>query len=370
MSKPIRVLQVVTKMDRGGLETFIMNIYRAIDRDLVQFDFLCHRNGEHDYDEDIMLLGGNIYYVSRANPLSQKYWHELNRFFGTHPYKVVHSHIDCMSAEPLAAAARNGVKVRIAHSHNSRQDKDLKYPLKLLCKPFIKKYATDLFACGEDAGRWMFETDDFTVIKNAIDVSEYAFDENIRFATRKALGIKPNSHVIGHVGRFQPVKNHEFIVRVFSTLLKLDPDAILLLVGKGETFEATKALVDSLGINSSVRFLGVRSDVSNLMKAMDAFVMPSLYEGLPMVLVEAQSSGLPCVISDTIPKDCDIDKRLIQRLSLADSAESWAKRLCETVDAQMDRLSGATVVRNAGFDVVDQAARLQSYYLKKAGECE
>lgn len=370
MSRPLRVLQVVTKMDRGGLETFIMNMYRTVNRDLVQFDFLCHRNGKHDYDDEIEQLGGRIYYVSRANPLSLNYWYELNKFFDIHSYKVVHSHIDCMSAEPLAAAARNGVKVRIAHSHNSRQDKDLKYPLKMACKPFIKKYATDLFACGEEAGRWMFETDNFAVIKNAIDVSQYAFDRNLRLATRGVLGIKPNSHVIGHVGRFQPVKNHEYIVRVFNALLKRDPNAILLLVGQGETLESTRKLVENLGIDSSVRFLGVRSDVSNLMMAMDVFIMPSLYEGLPLVLVEAQSSGLPCVISDTIPVDCDIDKRLIQRLPLSDSVDRWAARLCESVSAELDRSSGATAVRNAGFDVIDQAARLQAFYLEKAGESE
>lgn len=366
--EPLRVLMVMTSMNRGGMETFTMNMYRQINRELLQFDFLLHRDFKGDYDEEIESLGGKIYRIRRQNPFDPFYWHDLNSFFASNPYKIVHAQLDCLSAEPLAAAKKQGVGVRIAHSHNSRQDKDLKYPLKMLCKPFIKRYATDLFACGEAAGRWMFGTDDFTVIKNAIDVSKYAFDENARLATREVLGIKPDSLVIGHVGRFQPVKNHDYIVRVFNALLKHEPDAILLLVGQGETIEPIRGLVESLGIKSSVRFLGVRSDVSNLMKAMDAFIMPSFFEGLPLVLVEAQSSGLPCVISDTIPFDCDIDEGLIKRMSLDDSVDSWAIRLCESASSETDRSLGSSIVRNAGFDVVDEAARLQAFYLKKAGE--
>lgn len=191
-----------------------------------------------------------------------------------------------------------------------------------------------------------------------------------RTTTRKALDIEPDVHVVGHVGRFQPVKNHEFIVRVFSELLKRDPGALLLLAGEGETMGSTKGLVDALGINASVRFLGVRSDVANLMQAMDVFIMPSLYEGLPMVLVEAQSSGLPCLISETIPDDCDIDRGLVCRLPLSDSVDKWASRLSECIVSEGNRACGVQAVQAAGFDAIEQANRLQEFYLQRVGEAE
>lgn len=149
MTEPLRVLQVVTKMDRGGLETFIMNIYRHINRSRIQFDFLCHREGHFAYDDEIKELGGKIFHIPRCNPLDPHYYQELDRFFASHSYRVVHSHIDCMSALPLAAAKRHGVMVRIAHSHNSRQDRDFKYPLKLVCKRFIRREATNLLSLGD-----------------------------------------------------------------------------------------------------------------------------------------------------------------------------------------------------------------------------
>lgn len=365
MAGPFRVLQIVTKMDRGGLETFVMNMYRNMDRSRVQFDFLCHREGHFAYDEEIEELGGRIFSVPRCNPLDPRYYQALDKFFMRHPYRVVHSHIDCMSALPLAVAKRHGAVVRIAHSHSSRQDRDIKYPLKLVCKRFIRREATDLFACGAEAGRWMFGTDDFTVVRNAINVGEYAFDEGRRERVRAGLDIAASALVVGHVGRFAPVKNHAFILEVFSELLKLRPDAVLLLAGDGELLPDTERRASELGISGSVRFLGVRSDVSDLMQAMDVFVMPSLYEGLPLVLVEAQASGLPCVISSDIPSDCDLSNE-IYRLSLSDAIEKWSCLINRIGEAPAARKKGASVVRSAGFDARLVAARLEKYYERAA----
>lgn len=362
MAGPFRVLQVVTKMDRGGLETFVMNMYRNMDRSRVQFDFLCHREGHFSYDDEIKALGGRIYRVPRCNPFDSRYLNEVDAFFAERPYRVVHSHIDCMSALPLAAARRHGAAVRIAHSHSSRQDRDIKYPLKLVCKRFIRREATDLFACGVEAGRWMFGTDDFTVVRNAINVDEYAFDEGRRERVRTVLDIAASALVVGHVGRFAPVKNHAFILETFSELLKLRPDAVLLLAGDGELLPDTERRASELGISDSVRFLGVRSDVPDLMQAMDVFVMPSLYEGLPLVLVEAQASGLPCVISDSVPTDCDLEGSDISRLSLSVPATRWAEVLSGIL-VDRDRTGGADVVKKAGFDARETARWLQSKYL-------
>ena len=366
MSTPLRVLQVLTSLDRGGMETMTMNYYRHIDRERVQFDFLLHRSKEGDYEEEARSLGARVFRVPRQNPLSPGYWRALDDFFSENPYKVVHVQLDCLSAIPLAVAKCHGVPVRIAHSHNSRQDRDIKYPMKMLCKRFIRWEATDLFACGVEAGRWMFGTDDFTVVRNAIDVDEYAFDGIRRERTRRDLGVPEGTLVIGHVGRFMPQKNHTFILNVFAELLRLRPDTVLLLIGDGELRVEREKQAADLGISDSVKFLGVRSDVPDLMQAMDVFLMPSLYEGLPLVLVEAQAAGLPCVLSDSIPIDCDLDGSNVARLSLGDDLREWAGVLIKQI-SHTERQLGARIVRQAGFDVADVAANLEEFYLRRAG---
>ena len=364
----LRVLQVVTVMNRGGLETFLMNIYRAIDRGKVQFDFLVHRDCRGDYDDEIESLGGRIYHIRRQNPLDPRYWRALNAFFLAHPYKVVHAQLDCLSAEPLAVAAKYGAVVRVAHSHNSCQDKDFKYPLKMMFKPMIKQEATHLFACGVDAGKWMFGIDDFQVIKNAIDIDAYVFNSNVRNRVRTELGIAPGVFVVGHVGRFDAVKNHAFLIEVFAELLAMRPDSVLLLAGDGSLRSDIEGQAERLGVSSSVRFLGSRSDVPELMQAMDCFIMPSLYEGLPMVLVEAQGAGLPCLISDTIPEDCDIPGGSIMRASLSDSAEEWAKRVADIRANTSNRSYGAQAISDAGFDAKATASCLQNFYISALKE--
>lgn len=361
---PLRVLMVMTSMNRGGMETFTMNVYRAIDRTKIQFDFLLHRDFKGAYEDEINALGGRIYRVRRQNPLDPRYWAELDGFFAEHPYKVVHAQLDCLSAEPLAAAARHGVVVRVAHSHSSRQDRDLKYPLKMLFKPLISRYSTDLFACGEEAGKWMFGTNHFRVIRNCIDVDDYTFDSAVRSETRRELGIKDGVPVVGHVGRFDPVKNHSFMLDIFAELLDQQPDAVLLLAGDGSLRPKMMKKAIELGIADSVMFLGARSDVSRLMQAMDCFVMPSFYEGLPMVLVEAQAAGLPCLVSDVIPHDCDIREDSVKRESLKCGVDEWAAGIVRACSSDADRSIGARAVRDAGFDSAEVAKSLEVFYMR------
>lgn len=361
-SEPLRVLVVTTNMNRGGLETFTMNVYRALDRDKVQLDFLLHRPTRGAYDDEIEALGGRVYRIRRQNPLDPRYWRALDGFFAEHPYKAVWVQLDCMSAEPLAASAKHGAVVRVAHSHNSRQDRDLKYPIKMLCKLFIKRYATELFACGEEAGRWMFSTDDFEVVRNCIDVDAYAFDPAARADARSVLGIGHGVPVVGHVGRFDAVKNHAFLLDAFAELLMMRPDAVLLLAGDGPLRPEMERKAAELGIAGSVMFLGVRSDVPRLMQGMDCFAMPSLYEGLPMVLVEAQAAGLPCLISDAIPGDCDIEGGSVERKGLGAGAQAWAERINGMLAAGRDRAAGAGAVRDAGFDASETAERLTDFF--------
>lgn len=355
----VRVLHIVTNMDRGGLETMLMNYYRHIDREKIQFDFLVHRRDRAAYDDEIESLGGRIFRLPRLNPLSSGYFHALNAFFAAHPeYRIVHSHLDCMSAYPLCAAKNAKVPVRIAHAHSTSQDRNWKLAFKLISKKMIAFYATDLFACSVSAGKWMFGTSNVRILPNAIDVNLYTFSPSVREQMRKELGVE-NRLVIGHVGRFSAVKNHMFLLDVFVSLLKKEPNAVLLLVGGGEDMPKIQAKAHALGIAEHVRFLGVRSDVADLMQAMDVFVFPSLYEGLPVTMIEAQASGLPCIISDGVPRDCVITD-LVQQIDLNDDLSAWAEKAIAA--AKLQRKDTHEVVCSAGFDIYKAAEHLERYY--------
>ena len=273
--KPIRVLHVVTQMAYGGLETMLMNYDRHLDHQQVQFDFLEHRDAVTDYDREILEMGGKIYRLPRLNPFSPAYLKALDAFFAEHPeYRIVHVHLDCMSAIPLKYAKKNGVPVRIAHAHNSNEVKNYKFPLKLYFKRFIPKYATWFYACGEEAGKWIYGGRDFSVLNNAIDSRSFVFNESTRQMVRQTFKIEQNTLLVGHVGRISPQKNHTFLIDVFSELVKIHPDSKLLLVGQGDLEQTIRDKVNSLGLSERVIFAGIRSDVNVLMQAMDVFIFP------------------------------------------------------------------------------------------------
>ena len=362
MSEPIRILQVVTYMGRGGLETMLMNYYRNIDRSKVQFDFLTHRSEKADYDDEIEALGGKIYHLPRLNPFSRSYLSALDRFFKEHrEYQVVHCHQDCLSGVVLKVAKANGVKFTIAHSHNANQDKNLKYLVKIVAKRNITKYADKLFACGQEAGKWMFNTDDFEVLNNAIDTDRYTYHEEKSKEIRKTLGVE-GKFVVGHVGRFNPQKNHEFLIDIFDEVQKIEPDSVLMLVGDGDLRGNIEDKVKALGIEDKVKFMGIRSDVNDLMQAMDVFLFPSLYEGLPVTMVEAQASGLKCIISDKVPKECALTDN-VQVVKLEDSPKIWANQVLEYKN--YERRNTKLDIEKANFDIKANAKWLQEFYLNK-----
>lgn len=356
----VRVLHIVTNMDRGGLETMLMNYYRHMDREKIQFDFLEHRRDRAAYDDEIESLGGRIFRLPRLNPLSSDYFHALNAFFAAHPeYRIVHSHLDCMSAYPLCAAKNAKVPVRIAHAHSTSQDRNWKLVFKLISKKLISLYTTDLFACSADAGEWMFGTKDVHILPNAIDIERYAFNLLIRNQTRKVLGLD-DAFVIGHVGRFSAVKNHSFLTDVFAQIKRQEPNSKLLLVGAGSEMQAVQQKVKALGLGADVIFTGVRNDVANLMQAMDVFVFPSLYEGLGIVLIEAQSAGLPCVVSDVIPREAYLTD-LVTAEKLSSSVETWAEKILEK--REVLRTDRRAEIAAHGFDITTEAVKLQEFYI-------
>ena len=371
MRYPIRILQVVTTMNRGGLETMLMNYYRYINRSKVQFDFLVHRDFEADYDKEIVSLGGQIFHLSKLNPISSLYKKELDEFFNSHQeYKVVHSHLDCMSGTPLKEAKKCHVPYRIAHAHSSNQTKDMKYPLKLIFKRNITKNANYLFACGEQAGKWMFNTENFKVLNNAIDAKVYSFNSIARDSIREEFHIPNDSFVIGHVGRFMNPKNHTFIIDIFNQFHKDHPNSYLMLVGEGELTISIQDKVKALGLEDNVIFTGLRSDVNELLQAMDVFLFPSLYEGLPVSIIEAQAAGLPCLISNKVPIECK-KTDLVYQLNLEDSVNVWSNKIYEL--SHITRRDTYEEIKQSGFDIVENAKWLENFYIdlyKKALEEE
>lgn len=359
----IQILHVVTYMGRGGLETMLMNYYRHIDRDKVQFDFLVHRDFEADYDAEILSLGGRIYHMPRLIPWSLSYRKRLKEFFRAHPeYSIVHVHQDCLSSVALQCAKECGIPVRIAHSHNSNQDKNLKYLIKRYYMKKIPRYATHLFACGKQAGEWMFNGLPYTILANAVDTASYIYSPKVSDQVRRQLNLTEKL-VVGHVGRFNPQKNHEFLIDVFHEIAKREPNAQLLLVGDGDGIQSIREKAIACGIENKITFAGVRSDVSDLMQAMDVFVFPSLYEGLPVTLIEAQAAGLRCIISDTISRECVVSLGLVTSKSLADSPAGWAAHIIE--QAKYTRTDHTGEIRNHGYEITDAAKKLERFYLEQ-----
>ncbi len=356
-----RVLQVVTYMGCAGLETMLMNAYRHIDREKLQFDFLVHRAFEADYDQEILSLGGRIYHMPPLIPWSRSYRKQLKEFLQIHrEYEVIHVHQDCFSAVALRCAKECGIPVRIAHSHSSREACDWKYPIRCYYRRQIPRYATHLFACSKMAGNWMFGERTYQVVRNAIDAEAYRYDALIRQKIRKQWNLE-DALVIGHVGRFSKVKNHRFLLKVFRECLTQNGKAKLLLVGDGSEKEQMCRLARKLGIEKQVLFVGVRKDIPKLLQVMDVFVFPSRHEGLAIAVVEAQAAGLPCVISKEMPEECVVTGNLVTALDLEMSPEKWAKVILEK--ARMQRTDRSVEIKKAGYDIKREAEKLQEFYL-------
>ena len=364
--QPIRVLNLFTIMDRGGAETMVMNYYRHIDRTKIQFDFLVHREQRGAYDDEIEALGGRIYRLCPIYPQNfARYKRDLRGFFQAHPeYKIIHSHMSELGYFAFREAEQQGDPVRICHAHNAPNGFDAKMIVRTYLKKRMMPYLTHLFMCGETSGKWLYGEKNksrFLMLNNAIDAVSYIYDLSKREEMRRHLGLA-DELVIGHVGRFNPQKNHSFLIDIFAALLKKEPNAVLLLVGGGEGMSKMQEKAQELGIAEHVRFLGVRSDVADLMQAMDVFVFPSLYEGLPVTMVEAQAAGLPCIISDKVPTECILTEGLVDIMPLSASPEAWAEKILSK--RAIHRTDRRAEIAAHGFDITIEAVKLQEFYLK------
>lgn len=366
-----RVLQIMGGLNRGGLETFVINMYRSIDRTKIQFDFLLTQISGGDYADEVKALGANVYAISPRNKGYRKYIKDLNSFFREHHnYIAIHQHISSLtSIEPVRYAMKYKIPIRILHAHSSAISNNLKYHilhniLHYLNKPLVHKYANVYLGCSHKALNWIYN---FTgvrtkakMINNGIDIQLYTFNTSIRGEVRKELNISNEEFVIGHVGRFIPIKNHIFLINIFYDLQKINPQSRLILVGDGELNEKIHAQIKELGIDNKVIFTGVRRDVNRILQAMDIFVMPSIFEGLPVSLIEAQAAGLPIIASDTISHDSDVSGNILFK-NLQDGNTSWVECIMKSCKKR-ERFDNREKIQKAGFDSQHTSELLLNIY--------
>ncbi|MBV5122134.1 glycosyltransferase family 1 protein [Bacillus halotolerans] len=338
-----RVLHVLSGMNRGGAETMVMNLYRKMDRSKVQFDFLTYRNDPCAYDEEILSLGGRLFYVpsiGQSNPLIFVK-NVRNTIKENGPFSAVHAHTDFQTGFIALAARLAGVQVRVCHSHNTSWKTGFNWKDRLQLMVFrrlILAYATELCACGEDAGRFLFgrsnmERKRVHLLPNGIDLDLFSPAGQAANDEKKARGIASDRLIIGHVARFHEVKNHAFLLKLAVHLKKRGVRFQMILAGDGPLREQMEEEALRLNLLSDVLFLGTEEHIHELMRTFDVFVMPSLYEGLPVVLVEAQASGLPCIISDTITEKVDTGLGLVKRVSLSKPMDIWAETIVRAAAA-------------------------------------
>lgn len=356
---------------KGGIENVVLNYYDNLDKARFHIDFLVHGYADTDSGNEIHkrleACGSKIYYVTPRgrNPIRNK--REIRHILRGTNYDIVHSHMDSAGYFLLKQAKKSGIKKTVAHSHNtddllpSGKLKRAAYRMILsFARRNICTCSDRRIACSDAAGRWLFGNNGFTTIYNAVNTGLYRFDPDIRARKRKELGISGNTFTIGTVGKLEPVKNSEFTLRVFDALVKQKPDSRLLFVGSGALLEKLKAQAASMKIDDRVTFLGRRDDVPELLQAMDAFLLPSLFEGLPIAAIEAQCAGLPCIINDCrqITKETGISANCV--FLPADSAAPWADMLCRIdVGARHD---GSADVKRAGFTNETIIPQLESIY--------
>lgn len=377
MGEPVRVLHVLGGLNLGGAESRVMDLYRCMDRDKVQFDFLIHRRDigsaacqKHFYEEEVEALGGKVYALPKFMVYNYAVYRRAARDFfrAHHEFAVVQGHMTSTAAIYLPQAKKAGVPVVCAHARSAGVDKGIKGIItKLLRLPLLKK-ADYCLACSREAGEAVFGSKwagsaKARLVPNAINAQRFQYDPALREKMRTELSLG-DSFVIGHVGRFHYAKNHEFLLEIFGrlhqNLEKKGKTCKLLLLGEGEGMAAAKAQAAALGVEKDVLFLGNHKDVEAYYQVFDLFLFPSRFEGLPGTVVEAQAAGLRCIISDRITTEVGISE-LVSFHSLEDGADQWAKEVeCSMVYERRDRCEA---VRKAGFDVQEQARRLERFYL-------
>lgn len=373
-STPKKILHITEMLSAAGIESFIMNVYRNIDREKIQFDFLVLRNQKEFYDDEVASLGGKKYFVhseiknTLLRVLDES--RQIKAFLKKHHYDVVHIHYTTpLRAFYLKAAKEAGVPVRIYHSHSAAVGGKSKLKLAIYrhCQSVIDKYATDCFACSEAAAKWVFsekalKENKVKIIHNGIDIERFLFNAEIRKRIRLDLNLE-NQFTVINTGRLTEQKNQNFILDIVNALKKSGHDIKLLLLGDGPLKDFYKSKVNQLGLEDTVLFLGVKTNVQDYLFAADCYVMPSLYEGLPVAGIEAECTGLPCFFSKNITEEVKLSNQA-HFLPLNYGTKVWEDEILKS-SVEINRTKGIDFARNAGYDIHDVAKKITNFYLKK-----
>lgn len=358
-----RILHIVGKMDRAGAETMLMNLYRNINRELIQFDFITFTEDKGDYDDEILKLGGKIIPIVASNPIQRML--KLAHYLKHHPeYEVVHAHMLLSNSFHLLAAKQAGIRHRISHSHNTSngQSTYIKKIYEYWALYVNRKLATYKIACGIEAARYLFGTEeDVLILTNAIDIDKITEEAK---ATRDYIDTTNSKEKLNivQVGRLNTVKNHAFSLEIAKELKKRDVEFTLYIIGQGPLKSKLENEVSNHGLDDSVKFLGVRDDVTKIMASSDYMIMPSLHEGFPVVLIESQASGLPALISDRISTEVDLGLGLVKFLPI-DNVNLWAESLQKDKVTNLSSQLIKMKLQRSGFDIKQNAQRISNTYL-------
>lgn len=361
----IKVLQVITSLEGGGgVQMLLKNYHKYIDKDKIIFDFIVYGDKIGELESYFESYGSKVYHIPPKTKSLIKSLYQMRKIIKNGGYNVVHVHQDIMSVFPIYFAKKAKVDLRIAHAHNAfKSSNKIKIFIHKVLIVFLKKYSNYWSACGKEAavdlwGKENVSLGNINIINNAIDVNKFIFNEGIRTEIRKELMVE-NKFVIGNIGRLSEQKNHKFIIDIFKNINDIDKETILLLVGKGELESEVREEVKKLGLENNVRFLGLRNDIDKILQGIDVFLLPSKFEGLPIALVEAQSSDLPCVVSDVVTKEVKITDK-VEYMSLDKDAKAWAKKILSYKNNK--RYDTSKLIKKVGFDISEQAKSLENLY--------
>lgn len=348
--KMIRILQIIGSLEQAGAENFLMNLYRSIDRTKVQFDFAIYNTpSENSFYEEVLQMGAKVFFLPSKSENFIKNMRTIREIVMENNYQYVWRHTDgCFGGVDLLAAKWGRASKLILHSH-STNNKGIEHVLHLIFKPIVNKHVTHRFACGELAGKWMFGKKKFVIIRNGINADKFEFDERVRTKYRKEYRLI-DKVVVGHIGRFHEVKNHKFIIELFRDFLQEVPNAMLVLIGDGILKEQIEGLTVQYNLKEKVLFLNTRTDIAQLLAMMDIFLLPSLYEGFPVTLIEAQATGVPCVVSSIISKETNICGK-VHYLDLDKPTIEWIRIMKREVGQRY--LQEAKLVRKLGYDIAE-----------------
>ncbi|MFL2128267.1 glycosyltransferase family 1 protein [Ruoffia sp. FAM 26255] len=359
--EPIRVLHVIDSLSKGGVESFIMNVYRKINKSKIQFDFLIRRN-TNLYEKEISELGGKVYVVSEFPKRIIKNYLETQSVIMDNNYQIIHVHANSLLyLVPVIIGKKNKIPSVIMHSHSTQPASMYYLPIHKINSFYINKLTTKLYSCSNEAGQWMFGKNKYELVKNGIDLNQFSYNSNYNKEIRKEFSIAEDELVVGHVGRFVEAKNHDFIVDIFREVLKQKPKSKLILVGNGKLENKIKEKVKKYKIQDNVIFTGIRSDINNFLCAFDILLFPSLFEGLGVVLVEAQASGLNSLISDSIPPEVIILDN-VNVMPLANTPEEWANELINFSNKTLKSDINEKLTKS-GYNIETTVKQLENYYL-------